>query len=66
MDRAKELLSKEMTRQEFLKTIAVAILMMVGFGNFMSYIRTHSSPISNNGSSNGNGGSGFGSRKFGE
>lgn len=65
MDRAKELLSKEMTRQEFLKTIAVAILVVVGFGNFMSYIRTHSSPVSNSDGSSGSGG-GFGSRKFGE
>ncbi len=63
MDRAKELLSKEMTRQEFLKTIAVAILAVVGFGNFISYIRTHSSPVSNSSTS---GSSGFGSRKFGE
>lgn len=64
MDRAKELFSKEMTRQEFLKTIAVAILVMVGFGNFMSYIRTNSTPLSNR--SNSGGGSGFGSRKFGD
>jgi uncharacterized membrane protein len=64
MDRAKELLSKEMTRQEFLKTIAMAILAVVGFGNFMSYIRTHSSSASSSESSS-RGGSGFGSRKFG-
>jgi len=64
MDRARELLSKEMTRQEFLKTIAVAILVVVGFGNFLSYLKTQSSPSAHR--STDSSGGGFGSRKFGE
>ncbi len=65
MEPVKELLSRQMTRQEFLKVAVVAILTLIGVGNFMNLMKSHSRQSSQPASIDTTNQNGFGSRKFG-
>ncbi len=65
MRQAKQILAKEMTRQEFLRVMGLGILAVLGVANFMSFFSktpdkvTSASPSAKDDSHR------FGSRKFG-
>ena len=62
--RLQTVLSKELSRRDFLKFIAGAILLAVGAQNFMSYVanfKKSEARVLDNANAHG-----FGSRKFGE
>lgn len=62
--RLQTVLSKELSRRDFLKLVAGAILMVVGIQNFMSYLsnfKKSDTPVLSDANAHG-----FGSRKFGK
>lgn len=69
MKQVQELLTRQMTRKEFLRLFGVAVLASFGVNNFISYLLKNSKQPSRDamsGQGMERGGSGFGSRRFGQ
>lgn len=62
MKQIQDLLSRQMTRKEFLQVLGMAILTLIGVGNFIAMWRRQAEQGSGR---DGSTRSGFGSRRFG-
>lgn len=65
MRQAKQILAKEMTRQEFLRVMGLGILAVLGVANFMSFFSKAPDKVTSANSSSKDDSHRFGSRKFG-
>ena len=63
MKQIQDLLSRQMTRKEFLQVLGMAILTLIGVGNFIALWRKQSEASGQ--SARDQAASGFGSRRFG-
>lgn len=61
----KEILSKPMSRQEFLKLSGVAVLGIFGYQNFLQYFQRNNQPNNSTVAQSTHSNNGFGSRPFG-
>jgi|TARA_B100001245_G_scaffold87132_1_gene62859 hypothetical protein len=67
MKQARELFAKQMTRKEFLEAIGMAVLMVFGVSNFVSFLtkQTKQTGHLSGAQKKEDSGQGFGTRKFG-